>query len=203
MKNQDLTHILRDGETVVWESRPQNIRMMEAPFVRSILLQMACAVILVCFALWYALILAPANGTLSTSAYLISTILILIGVYLAIVPMRTVQKLENKTHYYITNQRFIATYRSVLALHVNYREFDDITEMLIDVTGKGRANLFIGPTSKEMFAHCRDMVHNYSPEEKDKTMIFYSVGNAFDSCDFVPAHIAISRCTAAVTAFNQ
>lgn len=203
MKTQDLTHILRDGETVVWESRPQNIRMMEAPFMRSIWLHMTGAIVLIAAALWFALSAAPAHGVSITTTYVVATILVLLGIYLAIRPMRIVQNLENRTHYYITNQRFIATYASPFSMRVNYRELDDISEMLIDVTGKGRANLFIGPCSKEMFAHGRDLVHNYSPAEKGTTMVFYSIDNAFASCDCLPTHIAISRCTAAVTAFNE
>lgn len=203
MKNQNLSHILRDGETVVWESRPQNIRMMEAPFHRSIIIQMICAVALVVFAVWYVLVSAPANAIPTSRAYILSAVLVLIGLYLAIHPMRTVQKLENSTHYYITNQRFIATYGSGLSLRVNYREFEDIHEALIDVTGKGRANIFIGPMNKEVFAHSRDMVHDYTKEEKNTAMVFYSVENAFSACDFFPSHIAISRCTSAVTAFNN
>lgn len=203
MKHQNLSHILRDDETVVWESRPQNIRMMEAPFNRSIFLQMVCAAALVAFAVWYVLVSAPANAIPATRAYLVSTVLILLGVALAIRPMRTVQKLENGTRYYITNQRFIATYGSGLSLRVNYREFEDIHEALIDVTGKGRANIFIGPMNKELFAHSRDMVHDYTKDEKGTAMVFYSVEDAFSACDFFPSHIAISRCTAAVMAFHH
>lgn len=203
MNTHNLTNILRDGETVVWESHPQNIRMMEAPFIGSIWTHMVCAAALVAASLWFALAWAPAHAVSMLYTYIVSTILVLAGVYLAVRPMRTVQKLENQTHYYITNQRFIATYTTGFSTHVNYREFNDVQEMLIDVTGKGRASLFIGPASKTMFAHSRDMVRNYTPEEKSNALVFYSIDNAFTCCDLLPTHIAISRCTSAVTAFNH
>lgn len=53
MMENKIKEILQPGETVKWSGRPQNVKLMEAPYGVSFILRVVCAVLLVAVALWF------------------------------------------------------------------------------------------------------------------------------------------------------
>ena len=51
--NEKIQSILQSGETVKWSGRPQNVKLMEAPYGLTILIRIVCAVLVVAAGYWF------------------------------------------------------------------------------------------------------------------------------------------------------
>lgn len=198
-----LEELWRKDEKILWEGTPsKNIKLFEAPHTNKIVMRFIIAALLIGFGIYYAAILGPNLGNDFGKSMSITGFFAIIGIWVAVAPIIAVKRLSSKTHYYITNQRFIAV-MGTNNPNITYREFEDVTEATIDVRDENRADLYIGPMTKDIYNHSRDYVRPFREEDKMTPMVFCGIEDAFAACDYFPTHIAINRNTSASPVFTN
>ncbi|MGI6030644.1 MAG: hypothetical protein ACOX7F_03980 [Eubacteriales bacterium] len=201
--NNALQELLRKDEKIVWEGTPsKDIKAFEAPYSTKIMIRFVISLILVGFGVYYMAVMGPSLGNDAGMSFSVAAFFFIIGIYTSVSPFLAVKRLTSKTHYYITNQRFI-TVMGGNNPNITYREFNDITEATIDLRSSDRADLYIVPMTKQIYNHSRDFVRPYREEDKMAPMVFCGIENAFEACDFFPTHIAINRNTSANPVFTN
>lgn len=191
------TPFLRNDETILWEGRPSDISLLEAPYTFKVMICWVVSGLLIVFGCWYLSISSVGASSPQIDHWIIGCIAIVVGIYLLCIPFVSINRLKNKTHYYITNQRFVAYCDNGSTMTCTYRELTNMTEITIETIGKNRYNIYIGTMDKKLRSHTRDPISNYMEEQKMLPLSFHSVSNAYNCTDVLPDYISIHRNTQA------
>ena len=189
--NQVLKERLRENEQVVWQGKPEDIKLFEKPFPGRIFTMWAVSVLLLVFTGWYSFSYGPAKELEPTLLRNVGIFCTVLAAYIAVSPFLAIRKMHNKVAYCITTERFIAYTPNSKSPRFQFREFDDFTEVTVEKLSTGKYNMYIGPISKGLRGRSRDGVINYNDTMKMDPLVFTSISDPQGACACLPDHITI------------
>ena len=188
MMENKIKEILQPGETVKWSGRPQNVKLMEAPYGVSFILRVVCAVLLVAVALWFN---GPGAGVNMepTQGMVFLVACVVIALYLVLDPIYVMNKMKKGTYYYITDQRVITCYGDDKKVKkIKMRTLDELDEVSVDQLSNGNSLIYLGKKTKRAprTVRTRFAFTDVQDKEEEIPLMFYSVDNAKDALSCLP-----------------
>ena len=186
---EKIDSILQPGETVKWSGRPQNIKLMEAPYGTSFVIRVIVALILFAGGFYFS---GPGAG--ATAKPLDTTVIlcvcIIVGLYLILDPILVARKLTRTATYYITDRRVIACFaKGVHEMTVKSRNLDELDEVTVDKLSNGNSVIYLGKKTNRAVRKARIQYCYTDAQDKEENipLMFYSVPNAQEALSVLPA----------------
>ena len=195
---------LANDETVLWEGRPQNMKLFEGHYGSTLLVRWVLCAIIIAISVWY-YTFAQTRGVTTNRAMLISGAMDLFAVYNIIKPFLDLRTLANRTHYFITNRRFIIFKNAGINSGIASRKFEDMTEATLVTYKNGCGSLYIGPMTKEIYKNSRSQPQ-YDSMSADTSMfpiVFYSVADPKEIAPLLPKTIELHTSQEGALAFQN
>ena len=185
--------LLLKGERVLWEGKPQKMKLIEAPFTAGIIIRWVAAicVFLGAFRYWT----HTSTIVMETSLRMNVTIFIaIIGIIIAARPFLDIKNLENNFRYIITDRRAIAIrQKGKDKFFTQIRDLSDFTEALVVEGEGGRGSLVIGiATDAVLRKQRKDLSPTQTAGEELDPLSFYSIYAPDDAAKALPAHIKVA-----------
>ena len=188
MENK-IDSILEPGEVVKWSGRPQDIKLMEAPYGTSFIIRAVVAVILAVLGVYFTTVGRGETADPSQSMVLL-VVCVVVALYLIIDPILVANRVGKKSTYYITDRRVILCFaRGANDMTVKSRNIADLDEVTVDKLSTGNSTIYFGKKTDRAarLSRTQDARTDAQNKEDGTPLMFYSVPNAQDALSALPA----------------
>ena len=181
--------ILQPGEVVKWSGRPQDVKLMEAPYGASFIIRVIIAAILLAGGFYFT---GPGRGETADpmQATVMLCICVIVALYLVIDPIVVAIKVGKKSTYYITDRRVIACFtKGAHEMTVKTRDIAELNEVTVDKLSTGNSTIYFGKKTDRAarLSRTQDARTDAQNKEDGTPLMFYSVPNAQDALSALPA----------------
>ena len=180
---------LKEEEEVLWAGRPEGVKLLEMPFGTAIIVRWAICLVILAVFLWYRFIFFPTSAAQSVNANVVLVVGVVIALFVALMPIMDIRKLNKKCYYYITNLRAISltTGSSGKLKDKLYSDVSEISYDLIVDESAERGIVFVGKKLKNSFKKARtSALTPPTDEDKARPLVFYSVPTPGELMDIFP-----------------
>lgn len=186
--NDKIQSVLQPGETVKWSGRPENVKLMEAPYGVTNVIRFVCAVLIIGAGYW---LTGPGAGETidHTQSMVFLGACVIIGLYLLLDPIFVANKMKNQTSYYITDRRVITCYKKGDSVKIKMRMLDELDEVSVDKLSNGNSVIYLGKKSKNAARLARTQFAFTDVQDKEDgiPLMFYSVHDTQNALASLPA----------------
>lgn len=189
MMENKIDSILQPGETVKWSGRPQDVKLMEAPYGTSFIIRVVCAVLIIALGIY---LTGPGAGTTmdATQGIVFLLICVVVGLYLILDPIYVMNKMNKGTFYYITDHRVITCFGSGDKVKkMKMRTLEELGEVTVDKLSNGHSLIYLGKKNKRApkVARTQFAFTDIQDKEEEMPLMFYSVSDIQGALNALPA----------------
>jgi len=194
MQKDILQNQLRPGEKVLWSGRPQKIKLMEAPYNVMNIINWLIALAVFALVCWYCYDICTSSHIVDIPLSKVTVFLVVVGcviVFAMASPWFAVRRMQNNYYYFITNYRAIAAYDSWSDVRVNYRDYQDISEVAVEKLSTGNSCIYIGNKTAGSNRKTRAIIFGSESAQDMRVnpLIFYSIENAEAALKAMPDNL--------------
>ena len=167
---------LKEGEVILWASRPTGIRLLDVPYRTSIIIRWVISLAIFASGIWYALGFTPTAENLSVNSNAVITVWFALAVAVALWPVKDAYKLKRKCCYFITDKRALL-FLSGVSDSIKVKSFADVDEISFDLFAESRGNIYIGKKLKNSLKKARvsALTPPLGKEDDELPLVFHSV----------------------------
>ena len=185
--------LLLKGERVLWEGKPQKIKLLEAPFTSAIMIRWVAAIGVLLMAVKYWMY-AETIFIEPSLRMNITGFIIIIALIIAARPFLDIKNLENNFRYIITDRRAITIrQKGKDRFFTQIRNLSDFAEAVVVQGQNGSGSLIIGPVTEAVLRKQRkDLLPIQTEEEAMHPLSFYNVYAPDEAARVLPANINVA-----------